>query len=227
MLLTGVVAIGLLNPVTAVLGLVLVVMGLIRVVETFGAWSEPARIDASTLQPPPADAPGNRCGQHPTLMSLGSCPRCGTWSCRACAPDAKFPATPCLACSTSKSLRKERLQKTERGLMMSAVTLTGLLVAMGLFLLVQTAPGTLSLTMLATVIILTVLYCATRLVWLAVALLPFFAVTTGALCFGLAAIGWGALALIALPLSMAGLGAVLTLASTQRSYQQALRNAAG
>jgi hypothetical protein len=208
-----------------VLGLVAVTMGAVRLITSFGSWRERPAIDPASLLELDPGIPGTRCGRHPKLASLGVCPRCGTWSCRACAPDPDYPARPCQACARSKPFREERLRQTERATRRAVIALGALLFATSASLFLAHALTSVSLGFLCLVALITVAQGLTRNVWVAVAMLPAATATTAMLCADLSDTGSGALALVLVLLVMTGLAAVLTLASTQRGQQKALLGA--
>lgn len=206
------------QPVFVLLGVVLVTVGLSWMFFTFGAWREQPVLDASSLPPLDAAAPGERCGRHPLLASRGACPRCGTWACRACAPAAGFPEQPCLVCERSRPYRLERVMRTARATTISVVVATTFLFAAGLWLFFRPALPMLSVPFLAAVLVSALVQGFSRSVW-------------GALLFVVAAVpasavlAWaigGFLAVGFIPLTTAALGAVVAFASTQRGHQRAL-----
>lgn len=97
-----------------VAGLGMFLFGAYRAITSFGAHARPPVVDPSRLVKLPADATAARCPRHPDLASIGTCTRCGSFACRACAPFRNFPgAAVCLPCDSLPATRRSRVEDAQ------------------------------------------------------------------------------------------------------------------
>jgi len=94
-----------------------------------------ALVGAALADPGPAPTPSApqvaldaadtsaRCAWHPTLASVASCPRCGAFTCRECAPsrDERY----CLQCRGSGAVRDLRITRAVRWMALWLFSITG------------------------------------------------------------------------------------------------------
>lgn len=224
MLVSLALAAALPTPVTLLAALVGLVVGAYRAYFTFGAFHPRVTIEPSRLQNLTAEDQSTRCSRHPEFASLGTCSRCGTFSCRVCAPLEGFPARAlCSACDSLPTVQLERLARARRFTALACLAQLSLfIVTVGVLAALAAHGGFLITIMIALCVGLAGAQFRVNRVWPAlISLVLGFALLVVS-TFGLASANWGAAALLLWPLWFAAGAVLLTMASTQRGLVRQL-----
>ena len=219
------VAVVLPTPVTVLTAILGVVVGAFRVYFTFGAFRPRPTIDPSRLQKLTAEDPTTRCSRHAEFASLGTCSRCGTFSCRVCAPFEGFPAREvCAPCDSLPSMQLERLDRARHFTAFACLAQLSLfVVTVVIIAAVRREPSFLLTILLGLCVGLAGTQFKVNGVWPALLSLVFGFVLL-IFCTGtLATSQWAAVALPVWLLWFPASAVILTMASTQRGQVRAVR----
>lgn len=116
LLLAGVMII--LSGRISILSIGLIISGVTRLATAFNTErgvSEQRAVARQAMKELAAEDERSRCALHPTLASIGTCPRCGSFACGKCAPAAGFASgAVCMRCQSLPEVIRAREKKAAR-----------------------------------------------------------------------------------------------------------------